>query len=129
MVTNLKRSKKRAWSAIVFSIFLASLAIGAIGFLAVTNWKISQKRADLQERREVLEKEIQVLEEQIADLQAGITQTETDDYQTEKLYEEGYFPTGSVPIVVLPAEEGVAEKEETTEEKNPWQKFLEVLGF
>lgn len=129
MIANFKRSKKRPWPAIIFSIFLVFLVIGLISFLVVTNWKISQKRADLQERREILEKEIQVLEEQVANLQAGISQTETDDYQTEKLYEEGYFPTGSVPIVVLPPEEGTAEKEEMTEEKNPWQKFLEVLGF
>jgi cell division protein FtsB len=129
MVTNIKRSKKRSWPAIVFSIFLALSAIGVSGFLVVTNWRINQRRTELRETREVLEKEIQVLEEQIANLQAGITQTETDDYQTERLYEEGYFPTGSVPIVVLPPEEGTAEKEEATEEKNPWQKFLDLLGF
>ena len=129
MVANFKRSKKRSWPVVVSSIFLVFLAIGLIGFLVATNWKIGQKRAELRERREVLEKEIQVLEEQIASLQAGIIQTETDDYQTEKLYEEGYFPTGSVPIVVVPSEEEATEKEETTEEKNPWQKFLEVLGF
>jgi len=129
MVANFKKLKKRSWPVVVFSIFLVFLAIGLIGFLATTNWKIGQKRAELQERREALEKEIQLLEEQIANLQAGISQTETDDYQTQKLYEEGYFPTGSVPIVVLPPEEGVTEKEEITEEKNPWQKFLEILGL
>ena len=129
MIANLKRSKKRSWPAVIFSISLVFLAIGVVGFLVVTNWRISQKRAELQEKRNVLEKEIQVLEEQVANLQAGIMQTETDDYQTEKLYEEGYFPTGSVPIVVLPPEEEAAEEEKTTEKKNPWQKFLEALGF
>jgi len=129
MVANFKKLKKRSWPAIVFSIFLVLLAIAAVGFLVFTNWKIDQRRAELQEKREVLDKEIQVLEEQVASLQAGIRQTETDDYQTEKLYEEGYFPTGSVPIVVLPPEEEAAEKDKTTEGKNPWQKFLEVLGF
>jgi cell division protein FtsB len=129
MITNFKKPKKRSWPAVIFSIFLLFLAVCLVGFLVVTNWKISRKRAELQEKRTVLEREIQVLEEQIANLQAGIMQTETDDYQTKKLYEEGYFPTGSVPIVVLPLEEEVAEKEETAEEKNPWQKFLEVLGL
>ncbi|HUW71820.1 MAG TPA: hypothetical protein VMV66_01345 [Candidatus Humimicrobiaceae bacterium] len=129
MVANFKRSKKRSWPAVIFSIFLVFLAVGLIGSLAVTNWRISQRRAELQERSQVLKKEIQVLEEQVANLQAGITQTETDDYQIEKLYKEGYFPTGSVPVIVVPPEEETTEKEKTAEEKNPWQKFLEVLGF
>jgi cell division protein FtsB len=129
MVANFKKSKKRSWPRLISLISLMFLAIGLVGFLIVTNWRTNQRRAELQEKRETLISEVQVLEEQVANLRAGIIQTETDDYQTEKLYEEGYFPTGSVPVVVLPPEEETAEKKGTTEEKNPWQKFLEVLGF
>ncbi len=121
--------KKNSYQVVVFLVFLAFLAMGVIGFLVVTNWRISQKRTELQERRDILKKEIQVLEEKVVDLRAGIVQTETDDYQIEKLYEEGYFPTGAVPVVVLPPEEEAVEKEKTAEEKNPWQRFLEKLGF
>ena len=117
--------KKKFYQARVWIV----LAIGIIGFLIVTNWRIKQKRAELQERSEVLKKEIQILEEKINNLKAGITQTETDDYQTEKLYKEGYFPAGSVPVVVLPPEGEAVEKDETAGEKNPWQRFLDKLRF
>lgn len=121
--------KKGSYQAIIFLAFLAFLAVGTIGFLVVTNWRISQERAELQGRRDILKKEIQILEEKVAGLRTGIIQTETDDYQTEKLYEEGYFPEGAVPVVVLPLEEEATEGEKTAEEKNPWQKFLEKLGL
>jgi len=121
--------KKGSYQAVLFLVFLVFLAMGVVGFLVITNWRISQKRAELQERRDVLKKEIQILEEKIAGLRTGIIQTETDDYQVEKLYREGYFPIGAVPVVVLPSEEEAVEEEKTTEEKNPWQRFLEKLGF
>ena len=121
--------KKGSYQAIIFLAFLVFLAVGAVGFLVVTNWRISQERAELQERRDILKKEIQILEEKVTGLRTGIIQTETDDYQTEKLYEEGYFPEGAVPVVVLPLEEEATEGEKTAEEKNPWQKFLEKLGL
>lgn len=121
MITNLRKSKKKPWSAVFFSIFLVFLAIGVIGFLVITNWKINQRRAELQQTSEVLKKEIQILEEKIADLKAGISQTEREDYQVERLYGEGYFPTGATPVVVLPPGE---EKEETIAETQSFRENL-----
>jgi uncharacterized small protein (DUF1192 family) len=118
MITNLRKSKKRFWLTISFSIIPIFLAIGVIGLLFITNWRINQRRAELQERIGVLKREIQTLEEKTAALQAGITQTETEDYQIEQLYEQGYFEEGATPVVVLPPEE---EKEGgISEEKNLW---------
>lgn len=124
MITQLRKSKKDSW---FFSIFLALLAISTIGFLVFTNWKISQRRVELREKIEALKKEIQILEEKNAALRAGISQTESQDYQIEKLYEQGYFEEGATPVIVLPQEE--KEEEKVPEEKNSWQKFLEKLGF
>jgi len=118
MITNLRKSKKRSWPAVFFSIFLVFLAIGVIGFLVITNWKISQRRAELQEKIEVLKREIQILEERTTTLRAGISQIESEDYQIKRLYEQGYFEKGAIPVVVLPAEE--KEEEKTSEEKSPW---------
>lgn len=117
MITKLRKSKK-SWSAIFFSIFLVFLAIGLIGFLFFTNWKINQKRVELQQKIEALKKEIQVLEEKNTLLRTGISQTESEEYQTKLLYEQGYFEEGATPVVVLPPAEKKEEK--TSEEKNLW---------
>jgi cell division protein FtsB len=118
MITNLRKSKKKFWRTISFSIIPILLAIGVIGLLVFTNWKIKQRRAELQERIEVLKREIQTLEEKTAALRAGITQTETEDYQIEQLYEQGYFEEGATPVVVLPPEE--EKGGEVSEEKSLW---------
>ena len=101
MITNLRKSKKKPWPArppkfrrnlggqVFFLIFLVFLAIGVIGFLVFTNWKINQRRAELQQRIEVLKREIQISKEKITSLRAGISQTESEDYQTGRLYEQG----------------------------------------
>jgi len=120
MITNSRRSKKRAWQTVFFSIFLVFLAIGVIGFLVITNWRIGQKRAEIQEKIEALKKEIGSLEEKTAFLRAGISQTESKDYQTERLYREGYFEKGAIPVVVLPNGEQANKEEKISEEKNFW---------
>ena len=103
---------------VFFSIFLVFLTIGLIWFLVVSNWKINQKRAELQQRIKALKREIQVLEEKNTTLRAGISQTESEDYQTERLYEQGYVGQGATPVVVLPVGEEI--EEETSEEKSSW---------
>lgn len=95
--------------------------------MVITNWKINQRRAELQEKIEVLKREIQILEEKTVALRAGIIQTETEDYQIERLYKQGYFEEGAIPVVVLPPEE--KEEEKTLEAKSLWQRFLEKIGF
>jgi len=127
MITRLKKQKKRTWRSAALPIFLVLLAIAAIGFLAITNRKINQRKAELRQRSEALKREIQILEKKIADLQAGISRTESEDYQIEELYKQGYFEEGATPVVVLPPKEKKEEK--TPEEKNSLQKFLEKLGF
>ena len=94
--------------------------------MVFTNWKINQRRAELQQRIEVLKREIQILEEKTASLRAGISQTESKDYQTERLYEQDYVEKGATQVVILPQEEKVVEEEE---EKSPWgpQDLLEWI--
>ena len=120
MITNLRRTKKGALKETFFLLFLLFLVILIIGFLIFTNWKIAQKRAELQKKIETLKKEIKILEEKNASLRAGISQTESEEYQTERLYKEGYFEQGANPVVVLPPKEKEKEKEKTSEEKSPF---------
>jgi cell division protein FtsB len=133
MITNLRKSKKtvrqplpptgyrrrlsQPWLARFFSIFPIFLAIGLIVFLVITNWKINQKRFELQQRIEALKKEIQILEEKTAALRAGIAQIENEDYLVKRAQEQGYFEEGATPVVVLPAKENATNKEK---EKSPW---------
>lgn len=117
MIANLRKSKKKPWQKFFFYIVFAFLAIIGVVFLINANWKIIQRRSELEERSRVLKKEIQFLEEKIDRLQEGIIQTETEDYQVEKLYEEGYFPPGANPVIVLPSGQKMEEEEE---EKSFW---------
>lgn len=110
--------KRTSFQAIFLLIFLALSAIGVIGLLVFTNLEIKQKRVELREKIEVLKKETQALEKKIANLRAGISQTESEEYQIEQLYKQGYFKEGEIPVVVLPPEEKKEEK--VSGEKDFW---------
>jgi len=128
MITNLRKSKKKSWPSIFSLIFLVFLAIGVIGFLVFTNWKINQRRAELQQRIEVLKREIQISKEKITSLRAGISQTESEDYQTGRLYEQGYVEKGATQVVVLPVGEEAVKREEEKSLWNPqnWWEWLKT---
>jgi len=118
MVAKFKRFKKGGfWETTFFSIFLCLLFLAIITFLIYSNWKITQKRAELTSKIETLKKEIQILEEKNAKLRAGISQTEDEDYWKGKLYEQGYIGKGEQQVVVLPPKE---EEFKETEEKGFW---------
>ena len=137
----MKRIRKEGpYQTIFFSILIGIITFGLIGFLVISNWKIIQKRAELQSKIESLKKEIQILEEKNQQLRAGILETTKESYWEEKIRQEGYKRPGEEQVVVLrekPEEEKI--KEETKAHKlkiyildalkNLWQKFLEKLGL
>ena len=91
-------------SAILFSIVLLGAMFAMVGFLVVSNWKISNKRADLRVRINELQQEIQTLEKEKQGLQAGIQQVVEDEYVEEKIRNQGYKKPGEEVIVVKSAE-------------------------
>ena len=122
----MKRIRKESpYQTIFFSILIGIITFGLIGFLVISNWKINQRRAELQSRIESFKKEIQISEEKIAALRAGITQTESEDYWKEKLYQQGYVEKGEKQVVVLPPKG--SEEEKTEQERTLWQKFLDPV--
>ena len=122
----MKRIRKEGPSqTIFFSILIGIITFGLIGFLVISNWKINQRRAELQSRIESFKKEIQISEEKIAALRAGITQTESEDYWKEKLYQQGYVEKGEKQVVVLPPKG--SEEEKTEQERTLLQKFLDPV--
>ena len=122
----MKRIRKEGpYQTIFFPILIGIITLGLIGFLVISNWKINQRRAELQSRIESFKKEIQISEEKIAALRAGITQTKSEDYWKEKLYQQGYVEKGEKQVVVLPPKG--SEEEKTEQERTLWQKFLDPV--
>ncbi|OIO46300.1 MAG: hypothetical protein AUJ31_02075 [Parcubacteria group bacterium CG1_02_39_15] len=118
MITKFKKPKKPSPLKTLFlSIFLGLSFLLIIGFLVFSNWRISQRRAELAAEIAALQEEIRVLEEENQDLKTGITQTQGEDYWKEKLYEQGYVEKGEQQVVILPPE---AEETEEKVEKNFW---------
>jgi cell division protein FtsB len=113
MIQKIKRIRKgSSYQNIFFLILIGSLLIFVIGFLAFSNLKISQRRAELITKIEDFKKETQLLEKKIQELQAGIVQTESEEYWEERIREQGYKKPGEEQVVVLPPGEGEVEKEE-----------------
>jgi|GEM_PF-818889 len=122
MIAKSKRSKKDSYQAVFFSIFLAFLALGVIGFLVFSNWKISQKRAELQQKIETLKREIQILEEKNQQLRAEIAQTKKESFWEGKIREQGFIRKGEEAVVVKPLLEEA--REETRVETRSFEEKL-----
>jgi cell division protein FtsB len=107
---NKKKEKESSLSAIFFSIVLLGAMFAMVGFLVVSNWKISNKRADLRIRINELQQEIQNLEQEKQGLQAGIQQVSEDEYAEEKIRNQGYKKPGEEVVVVKDAESSELQK-------------------
>ena len=129
MITRFKKSKKRKelFQTIFLSAFFGILIFGTIGYLVVSNLNIRQKRAELITQIEEIQKDIDDLEQKNQELETGINKTERQDYQREKLYEQGYVEKGEQQVVVLLQEENKETNKE--EQKGLWQKLLHKIGF
>jgi len=127
MIAKFKKLKRGTYQTVIFSTLLGILALGVIGFLIISAWKINQRRAELTARIEDLKKEIQILEEKNAKLRAGILETTKESYWEGRAAEQGYVREGTQQVVVLPPEK--SQEAEVTEQKNLWQKILEKFGF
>jgi cell division protein FtsB len=120
---NGKIGAKGWFLSVVLIIFLASV------FLAISNWKIIQKRNELKVRIDALRAEINVLEEKNAQLKDEISQGQGEEY-AEKIAREslGMKKPGEEVLVVKMAS-GTEQKNEPAKEKSFWDKILEKLGF
>lgn len=127
MIAKNKKSGKREFQQTVFlSTLIGVLALAIIGFLIVSNLKMSKKRAELTLTLESLKKEFQLLEQKKEQLEAGIIMTEDESYWEEKMREQGYKKPGEEAVVVLPPEEN--EEKSAEKEKNFLEKILDWFG-
>ena len=114
-------------------VFLSSVlpiasALIFIVFLAVSNWRLYQKRAELVSQFRDLEKEAVMLEKENQELQEGFFQLSDKEY-LEKMAREKFShkKPGEEVVIVLPPP--VIEEIKKEERKNFWQKFLEIFQF
>jgi len=122
MVAKFRKKRKRKSSRnIFFSILLGVLLLLFIGFLVVTNLKISRRRAELTAKIAVLKEEIQILEQKKEELKENISQAGSEEYLERVAREElGLKASGEEVVVIIRAEEG--DKEGAEGEKKGWWK-------
>ncbi|MGB2762474.1 MAG: septum formation initiator family protein [Minisyncoccales bacterium] len=117
-----KKSRKSNSRSIFYFLLLGVFIFGVISFLVVSNWRISQKRADLRLKIKELTEEIEVLEAKKEQLGAGVYQSFQDEYWEEKIREQGYKKPGEEVVVI---KKEIEEENQEKEEKSFLGKFLE----
>ena len=101
------------------------LILTVTGFLALSNWRILQRRRQLLARIEGLEKEIQILGKENQELKEGISQSFERTYLEKEAIERFNLKPEGTQVVVIKKEE---KEEETVQPlKSFWQNFLEIL--
>ena len=128
MIAENKKNRNFRRHRSFFSTIFGLVIIGAVVFLAASNIKINQKRAELIEKRKALEEEVQALEERKSQLNLQISEVETEEFLEKEIRESfDLKKPGEEVVVVLPPEE----KEESSreEEKSLWEKIKEKLNL
>lgn len=115
-------AKQEVRQSLIFSILLGLLILAIVAFLLVSNFKISKKRAELNEQREYLEQQLKLLEEKRNQLQSQISESVSEDYlETEARENFNLKKPGEEVVTVLPAEEKQQSKE--VQEVKWWNPF------
>ena len=111
MIAKKRKIRKSRWNSF-FSVLPVFLTFLFLGFLIVSNIRISQRRSEMISEIRELEREIQNLEDKNSNLRAGISETDEEAYWEESVREQGFVKEGENPVVVLPSEEAGIEQEE-----------------
>jgi len=102
MVARFPKNKKRGVvRQIALTVFMGIPALALIAFLAVSDYRISKNRDDVQAQSLKLKQQIETLQEQSAALKEGLDQTNQDNFQEEKLRDQGYKKPGEEVWAVI----------------------------
>ena len=116
MVAKFRKNKRSFGGSWFFPVFLAALLLVIIGFLAVSNFKIIQKRSELNEQEEYLREQLRILEERNDLLQAQVSDSADEDYlETEARERFNLRKPGESVVTILPPE-----GEENPETERQW---------
>lgn len=118
MVAKKKKKEKSSFFSILFIVFLLLV----VSFLAVTNWRISRKRAELVSRIDQIKENINDLEEKKKDLQENLSKAGSQEFIEEKAREDLGFKKPNEDMIVI-TKEFEEEKEEEKKNKEWWEKL------
>lgn len=98
-----------------------------IVFLVISNIKINKKRQEMNKEVDQLKQQVEILQERKDSLEAGLSQSQEEDFQEERLREQGYKKPGEEVIAVL-QNSALSQKQQQEEKKksfwlNLWQKI------
>ena len=108
-----------------FSVILGLVVLSVLSFLAISNWRISQKRSELNLQIEELRKQIQAAEQKNAELSANIGQSQTQDYQEQVAREDLNMKKPGEEVVVVKPQTATTTPAEPA--KSFWQKLWEKI--
>ena len=111
MIAKKRKIRKSRWHNF-FSVLPIFLVFLFLGFLIISNIRISKRRSEMLSEIRELEKEIQTLEEKNSNLRAGISETDEEAYWEEGVREQGFVKEGENSVVVLPSGETEIEQEQ-----------------
>ena len=126
MIAKFTKQKRKKNQQIISNFLLFLIILIFICVLAISNFKIFQKKRELLKKIEDLKKELQVLKEKNEILKTAIFQTQKNDYWEERIRQEGYFREGEVPILILPPQK---ESKETENKLTPKSLFEKIKNF
>jgi len=128
MAIRIRKIKKRPSLKTKFvSAVVGLLALAVIAFLAVSNWRIFNNRQEMAGQINKLQEQIQVLEERREALKAGLNAAQGEDFQEEKLRDQGYKKPGEEVIAVLQDKAPNATKQDVNPADNFWLTLWEKI--
>jgi cell division protein FtsB len=120
MLAKLDKKRKRAKNNSFPLFFLAFIVLIIIGFLAVSNYRINQKRVELNAQEKYLYEQLMILEQRENELQIQALGSESEEYlEIEARERFNLRKPGEAVVTVLPLEENEA-KEEIRQWWNPF---------
>ena len=128
MISNKPKIRKEGKFQSIFIQFLIGiLFLAVVVFFINSNFRLIQKRGDMNNQISDLEDEIALLQDAKDRFEQGLMDTEEAAYWEERLREQGYKKPGEETVVVLPSEESNAEEE--VETKSFWDRLKSFFGL
>ena len=122
-VKNTKTPKKKDPSFLV--MLISGGLILLTGIFIYSNWKIAQKKEELERQIRVMEERISRLQKDKVILQKELQEMEDPYYQEKKLREAGYVKKGEKVILV----KGLNSFTPSNTKSSVWSKIKEKLGL
>ncbi len=110
------------------NIFGFGFFIIIIGFLVVSNIKLSERRDQIGLQTQILKNEIQILEQEKEKLQAQVSQTKLESYLEKEARERFNLKKPGEQVVTFVKEKS-EQKQETEQEKGFWDKIFGIFKF